>query len=78
MRKHLHLSTEDTLAICNLRPPKDGDEIEAIKKVLAAINVDEFYTAAMKNKIMKRKHELRNHSDSEISNAKIMNYKTPL
>ena len=32
--------------------------------------------AAMKQKIMKKKHEFKNHSDSELSNAKIMYYKT--
>ena len=82
--------------------PTDGDESEGIKKVLTAINVEEFdpeehvlrverkgnkggnlgavfvkvSDAAMKKKIMKKKKELKAHSDSEIRNVKIMNYKT--
>ena len=35
-------STDDSLAIRNLPIPTDGDESEGIKKVLTAINVEEF------------------------------------
>ena len=95
-------STDDSLVIRNLPSPTDGDESEGIKKVLTAINVEEFdpeehvlrveregnkggnlgtvfvkvSDAAMKKKIMKKKKELKAHSDCQIKNVKIMNYKT--